>query len=597
MAQQPNALPTTKLQLGSFSKEVNLYVPLQFIIGDVEGGDQLCSRWYSRLGNCSRLCRTCDVSTEDAANTNINCNRIELADVQKLHATNDLDGLKSICQRPYYNALFDIDCGGDPYGVFSMIHTEGLHAIEQGLIPYMLEILFVAMPKSEQRTLDHLIKNLLSYPRQHGYKKFPRLLWHDGVTTLSYLTADLKVGKMFAICCIASTLEGESFFSNVLEDGATTWRKMLYVFQQILCYWAWLKQDTFWISDDLEACHTATDSIKTMMKQLQALWPRKVGLEWNLTKLHEQFHVPMDIHRHGRHKNVHTGPPEHHHVTLKHAAKKTQLNKQSLDFQTGERLIERLTIQFAYDRVSHHISNIPKNPTYPGECKNASKGIFKFTTIPTQGRFAADGHVIWKKTEYTGLVPLMHDAILALLGSKLLLKYGLVHTDPNDVITTTLDIPFFTEYQRNGIVYRAHPRYRGGHAYYDWVYIKWWDGEDVHTHETKYVSIIGRILCFFQHPNGELMAVVHSCKWDTNEQHGVFGTYWHLEYDGPIVANRPHLEMISVDAIENHVCMIPYSSKNPFMWVHIWDPSEWPACFQTIQPPETANLNTYVQFQ
>ena len=93
-----------------------------------------------------------------------------------------------------------------------MIHTEGLHAIEQGLIPYMLEILFVSMPKSEQRTLDHLIKNLLTYPRQHGYKKFPRLLWHDGVSTLSYLTADLKVGKMFAICCIASTLEGEIFF-------------------------------------------------------------------------------------------------------------------------------------------------------------------------------------------------------------------------------------------------------------------------------------------------------------------------------------------------------------------------------------------------
>ena len=222
-----------------------------------------------------------------------------LADVLALHNTHDLDGLKHMCQRPFYNALFDIDCGGDPYGVFSMIHTEGLHAIEQGLIPYMLEILFDSFPKAEQRTLDHLIKGFLAYPRQHGYKQFPRLIWQDGVTTLTHLTADLKVGKIFAICCIASTLEGEQFFSTVLENGAATWHKMLYVFQQILCYWAWLKQDTFWMADDMDACLTANASIKIMMQQLQALWPRKVGVEWNLTKLHEQFHVPMDIHRHG----------------------------------------------------------------------------------------------------------------------------------------------------------------------------------------------------------------------------------------------------------------------------------------------------------
>ena len=51
-AQQPNALDGTKLQLGPFSKQVNLYVPLQFIIGDVEGGDQLCSRWNHRGATC-----------------------------------------------------------------------------------------------------------------------------------------------------------------------------------------------------------------------------------------------------------------------------------------------------------------------------------------------------------------------------------------------------------------------------------------------------------------------------------------------------------------------------------------------------------------
>ena len=141
-------------------------------------------------------------------------------------------------------------------------------------------------------------------------------MWRDSVTTLSYLTGDLKVGKMFAISYIASTRDGEEYFTNVLEGGTNTWRKMLYVFQQILCYWAWLKQDHYWRADDMVSCNEGTASIKIMMMQLQALWPRQTGLEWNLTKLHEQFHLRMDIHRHGRHRNVHTGPQEHNHIRL-----------------------------------------------------------------------------------------------------------------------------------------------------------------------------------------------------------------------------------------------------------------------------------------
>jgi len=57
-AQVPGALHNIKLQLGSCSKTVNLYMPLQFIIGDVEGEDQLCSRFSYRLASCERLCRT-----------------------------------------------------------------------------------------------------------------------------------------------------------------------------------------------------------------------------------------------------------------------------------------------------------------------------------------------------------------------------------------------------------------------------------------------------------------------------------------------------------------------------------------------------------
>ena len=109
------------------------------------------------------------------------------------------------------------------------------------------------------------------------------MLWSEGVSKLTKLTGDERVGKMFAIVLVALTVEGEAFFTKSLKGGSKTWKRMVYCFQQVLCYWAWLKQDHYWMADNEEAYLAATESIKTMMRQLQNLWPRKEGLEWLLT--------------------------------------------------------------------------------------------------------------------------------------------------------------------------------------------------------------------------------------------------------------------------------------------------------------------------
>ena len=110
-AQQPDQLRQIKLQLGNASKTVDLYVPLQFIIGDVEGGDQLSSRFSYRGKSCQRLCRTCDVSTENASDVNVLCSRIKVADVIAIVASQDNKALRLLAQRPFYNSLYHIDCG------------------------------------------------------------------------------------------------------------------------------------------------------------------------------------------------------------------------------------------------------------------------------------------------------------------------------------------------------------------------------------------------------------------------------------------------------------------------------------------------------
>jgi hypothetical protein len=128
------------------------------------------------------MCRTCDVSTANVAWPDLVCN-VHVADI--VHALNTLSTteLNAIRQCPGFNCLYSIDCGGDSYGVFSMIHTEGLHALEVGIMDYSLKILLDLLSSKQKSILDGLVKRLINQPRQHGYGPFPRLLWPDSVTT------------------------------------------------------------------------------------------------------------------------------------------------------------------------------------------------------------------------------------------------------------------------------------------------------------------------------------------------------------------------------------------------------------------------------
>ena len=76
---------------------------------------------------------------------------------------------------------------------------------------------------------------------------------------------------------------------------------MLYVFELMLCYWAWLKRDTYWSPGDKNAREAAEAAIDTMISELVKFWPRADGNGWHITKVHEQQHVLQDIVHFGRH--------------------------------------------------------------------------------------------------------------------------------------------------------------------------------------------------------------------------------------------------------------------------------------------------------
>jgi hypothetical protein len=137
----------------------------------------------------------------------------------------------------------------------------------------------------------------------------------------------------------------------------------------------------------------------------------------------------------------------------------------------------------------------------------------------------------------------------------------------------------FTEYQRNGIVYRCHPKNRGDRPYYDWCYVNWDDGNG------SILQLIGRIHLFIESPLGELQAVVQSVDLVTKKDYGVFGTYWDLEHTGPTNNLKPMFHLVDVDSLGDYAMMIPHDDPGS-NFIHIHDQSEWAGYFiETPLPP------------
>jgi hypothetical protein len=74
----------------------------------------------------------------------------------------------------------------------------------------------------------------------------PRLLWKDGVRSLTDLSAKLKVGIMFTLVVVSFQEEVSKFFTLVLGSSQRVSNEMRQVFQMLLSYWVWLKRDSYW---------------------------------------------------------------------------------------------------------------------------------------------------------------------------------------------------------------------------------------------------------------------------------------------------------------------------------------------------------------
>jgi hypothetical protein len=183
LAQAEGALDNVSLRLGPYTKQVNLKIPVAFIIGDAQGGDYIVGRPpYYDGRKAKRICRTCNAGPEQVDQTRPGmCRRLIQSDVEELMCQNKTDELKAMYQSTCPNAFFDLDYGGSPFGIFTAAcPTEGLHQMEKEIILDCLNELFKNhMSTIMKSKLDAIVISWCALPNQQFTKAYmdvyPRL--------------------------------------------------------------------------------------------------------------------------------------------------------------------------------------------------------------------------------------------------------------------------------------------------------------------------------------------------------------------------------------------------------------------------------------
>lgn len=595
--QQEGGIEGIPVELGNFRKEnVNVKVPVGMIIGDMQGGDKHCCSKIGYSKDLARLCRKCNISGDESGNPLVKCKKMSMNKIKQYVTDNEFELLKEISQNNVKCAWFECDFGGCKYGVFSAaMPIEALHAVEGGIFPMALKILYtIDLKPANCEKLDILIRRFCHLDRQKymdsgGNKDMPRLLFKDGVSSLEKLSKSYIVGIMLSIVVVSLTDDGKELLEVEFTPskgerhvGIKRLNDMRYVFSMLLCYWSWLKQDTFWKIGDRHAKQRAEWSIRKMLSELIALWPREKGNGWFTPKIHEQGHVPDDIETRGSPRNSYSGVVENAHLIVKAQALRTQKNRSLLDIQIGTRSAEAHIINYAYERICV-ASDPPGDATDPGTGPRGSRGrvsIRRGTGRRPQVSFA------WKPGGCTGPPPpsLALDAI-----REYDRHFFCPGSDPNLVVTRNV----FTEYLRDGITFRAHPLYRSEQAWHDWVMFRYeksdndkarnktyreeshtdavFAGDDPATSDDHHYAP-GKILAFVEADNGQLLAVVLCCAFK-HVRSSVFTTHWKVEYVDA-ATTRPMVLLLDVNAIVRHCCMVPENSE-AHGYHEIWDKDRW----------------------
>lgn len=591
--QDKSLLNDINLSIVGISKKVNVRIACALVLGDIQGGDKICCRAPCYSNTLKRLCRKCTIPGPECTNLDFKCHKVSMRRIKRLVEKNDVNRLAKYHQYCVDSIWYDFHYGGCKFGIFTAATpTEWLHALDNGLIEHALvELNLNRLDVDKRISMDTIVKGFVTWPRQrfmtsNSNSSFPRLLWKNGISTLSDITADYKYGMLFTVVIVSLTAQGKKLFEEAFKcvDKA---KGMQTAFQRLLAYRSWLRKSEYWEVDDPDGPVKAKQSIKKCLQSLIDDFPRTKGQGWNVPKFHEQLHVPDDITRNGPPSVTYSGVVEHQHVTAKKHAQRTRKHLATMDNEIGRRMHETIVINETYAMMKSTIEksnewHLATNETVKNTSARRVHLFCRCQLQPNQSVVYEPNHDNILKDDH-------NNALKFLLG-----EWNL---SPGDSFYLLSEIRF------NQTIYRAHKSFWSADysEWHDWVMLRFSAVDDQSHHQKQSCTAWfgdseevrqcheyapGRIIALvskiepkkISNVEEEVFAILETCTFP-HRRSSLFTTEWNsavmwVKGKGSRDKKVKRLELHQPSSFVGHCLMIPQDDTNE-VYHQVWSPELW----------------------
>ena len=327
------------------------FIPIVVNINcDSEEGDLLCGKYTVRTSNIKHVCRYCHCPTNDADNFNAKYPMKTQKAIQRLVERQDLEGLQAISQQNIQNAWYKVRFhAANDRGVHGACPSEMLHAILLGIFKYTRDIFFEYMGSTSQLAceMDGLCQQYGEFFTHQSDRDLPATHFGRGIRKGKLMAKQYRGVLLVMAAVLRSTMGRQRLKKRKQfgkEKGLQDWRMLV----ELLLEWeAFLCEKKMKRADVVRL----KEKHRFIMYIMRNVAKRSKGMGLKIMKFHAILHLVEDTLLYGVPSEVDTGGGESHHKTSKVAAKLTQRNEATFDYQTGLRMTEFMAVDLAKQEV------------------------------------------------------------------------------------------------------------------------------------------------------------------------------------------------------------------------------------------------------
>lgn len=455
----------------------DILVPILCFIVDAQAGDYLTGRYFNRSQGIHRLHRACLTKTDDIDKPDFNCRYVDSKTMFAIMNKNNKRAQTSQQQNSVYylpnHAFKDLFIGCSRRSIFGATPTDCLHNVRHRLIRQVVDLMLEDLSEELKLDIDRYAQRFHEAHRQSARQQYPPTDFSDGLCNMTRLSAGKVTGMLFVLCCLLMRGDFWKMIQPRLKKkGVHDIDLLLQTLEALLAFDAWTHKKQYWNLVDTEeeanAIAAAKNGIKILMRQIKERFPKVTKMGWKTDTFHAPLHLVDDMVRFGAPCNFSAERPEHNHKYFsKNPGRRARKKHLTFEFGSAKRYCDKFVLDEMHARLMEHSEQVYAPIEAEPDAKLPAQEFRRKTSIGTRYELVKNATTEEWKVKWHSQTDVHKLSLLPNLLSYLIAKF-----DPFNTI-------FSTEITLHNTMYRCHPSYQSGTAWYDWVW------ENKHPHKKK----------------------------------------------------------------------------------------------------------------